>query len=413
MYRTLILLFAVLAMTFLSCNKGDDPGYEPPVDFQSNKKAADLIHADNQFALDFFGEVLSNAETDNFMISPLSVSIALGMTYNGAAGDTKSAFEETLRMQGFTAHEINYIHGALIEHLLRVDPKVIMEIANSIWVEDNYTLIREFADTNQFYYDAEINSLDFYAPGAVDIINGWVEDKTHDKIKEVLNEIPPLAVMYLINAIYFYGQWKYEFDEQDNTQISFNYGDGTTAQKDAMRLDADLNYYRNEDMAMVELPYGNEKFSMMIILPEEGNNIEGIMDEFSMDNWNDWMAGMSVSGVNLFLPRFKFEYKTLLNDVLSDMGLGVAFSAGADFPNMVEESDDLYISRVIHQTFVDVNEKGTEAAAVTVVEIRELSAGPGSGIPFIADRPFLFVIKEKTSNALVFMGKVGDPVYEE
>jgi serpin B len=402
------MLFFVLLLNSCEQQPGDD--YKPSIDFREDKKAAALISSDNSFALDLFKEVYESEESENYMISPLSVAIALGMTYNGTDGETKTAFEEALRLNGLDRHEINRIHGELIRHLMKVDPKVTMEIANSIWVNHFYTLLQAFADTNRYYYDAEINSLDFANPGSVDVINNWVSDKTHEKITEVLDQIPGGTVMYLINALYFYGTWKYEFDEKDNLPLNFRFEDGSKRQVQAMQMESDLAYNENEKFRMAELPYGNDKYSMMIMVPNEGYGIADIKDAMSFENWMDWMQDLQSTSMKIQLPKFKFEYKTLLNQVLSDMGLGVAFGGGAEFPLMVEESQDLYISRVIHKTFVDVNEKGTEAAAVTVVEIRETSA-IDTPMLFTVDKPFLFVIREKTSNAIVFMGKVGNPEY--
>lgn len=397
-----------LAFLLNSCEQQPGDVYKPSIDFQKDKKAAALINSDNRFALDLFKEVYQSEVSENYMISPLSVAIALGMTYNGADGETKTAFEETLRLSGLERHEVNRIHGELIRHLMKVDPKVTMEIANSIWVNQWYTLLQAFADTNRHYYDAEISSLDFANPGSVNVINNWVSDKTHEKIQEVLDQIPGGTVMYLINALYFYGSWKYEFDENNNLPLTFRLEDGSERQVEAMQMVADLAWYANEKFSMAELPYGNDKYSMMIMLPNEGYSTEDIKDGMSFENWSDWMQDLETTNINIQLPKFKFEYKTLLNQVLSDMGLGVAFGGGAEFPLMVEESQDLYISRVIHKTYVEVNEKGTEAAAVTVVEIRETSA-IDTPMLFSVDKPFLFVIREKTSNALVFMGKVGNP----
>lgn len=398
----------ILVILITSCSKTPDP-YEPGIDFRNDKKASELISADNAFAADLFREVWSSEEEDNFMISPVSVAIALGMTYNGSDGETKSAFEETLRLNGFTRNEINRIHGELIKLLMKIDPKVTLEIANSIWVNQDYTLVQEFADTNRYYYDAEINSLNFTEPASVDIINGWVSDKTHEKIQEVLDVIPPDAVMYLINALYYYGNWKYQFDKDDNRPIIFRLEDGTRKEISGMRQEEEFMVSYQDDFSILELPYGNGNFSMVLMLPHEDQTVGTIMEQFNSENWNLWMGSLQKTELTIHIPKFKFEYKTLLNDALSDMGLGIAFTPAADFSDMVNESNSLCISRVIHKTFVDVNEKGTEAAAVTVVEIIETSAGPGT--EFVIDQPFLFVIREKTSGAIVFMGKVGNPEY--
>lgn len=408
----LIAGFLIIGTLLSTCGKKDEADNQPDIDFSSDKKAVELIQSDNLFALDLFNEVSSFEENENFMISPLSVAIALGMTYNGADGETKSAFEESLRLAGFSRHEINRIHGELIRHLLTVDPKVTMEIANSLWVDQKFTLQQEFADTNRHYYDAGINSLNFNDPSSVDIINNWVSENTHEKITKILDQIPPMVAMYLINAIYYYGTWKYEFDEEDNRPINFNYSDGTSGEVEGMRMQEELLYYDHEIFRIADLPYGNDKYSMMIMLPKGSYDISDITANLTIDNWNEWNKNLQETELKLHMPKFKFEYKTLLNDALKNMGLGVAFGDNADLSLMVEEPADLFISRVLHKTFVDVNEKGTEAAAVTAVEVSFTSVGGGdSVIPFLVDRPFLFVIREKTSNALVFMGKVGRPQY--
>lgn len=404
--KTFILIVFV-AIIVSSCTKEPVP-YTPTIDFQNNKKAVELISADNDFAFYFFREVHKLAEEENYMVSPLSVAIALGMTYNGAETDTKTAFEETLRLKGFSRHEINILHSALINHLLRVDPKVQVEIANSIWVNDNFSLKPTFADTNIYYYKAGINTLDFSNPDSKNIINSWISHKTHDKIKDVIDAIPPDALMYLINAIYFNGNWKYEFEKSDNSPITFKTEDGKAEEVEGMKLTATLNTSYQNDLSLLELPYGNDRYSMVIMLPSEEKNVEEIIQIFSAENWSKWMNEMKETNITVHIPKFKHEYKTLLNKHLTNMGLGIAFG-NADFSGMINEDIGLNVSRVIHQTFIDVNEKGTEAAAVTVVEMRYTSAGPGEGATFLVDRPFLYLIREKSSGAIVFMGKVGNP----
>ena len=410
MNKSIILLITALLLMQVSCRKEPGDEYKPLIDFKTDKKALQLIEADNLFAFDLMKEVDVLAEEDNYMISPLSVSIALGMTYNGSEGLTRSAFEETLRLSGLSRHEINYIHGALIKHLLKVDRKVTFEVANSIWVKHLYTIVKEFADTNIYYYDAEIRSVDFLDPETKDIINGWIEDKTRGKVKDVIDVIPPDVVMYLINALYFNGDWKYKFEEDTGFQIDFRFADESSGKVDAMKLEGDLEVFINGDVTAIDLPYGNNKYSMVLLLPDESKTVEDLVDILDIEQWNEWLSGLDTLGINLQMPKFKYEYKTLLNDPLTAMGLGVAFTGAAEFPYLVEETNDLFISRVIHQTFIDVNEKGTEAAAVTVVEIRETSV-PEEPPLLKLDRPFLYVIREKTSNAIVFMGKVGRPVY--
>jgi serine protease inhibitor len=405
------LILIIVAVFFSSCNK-ENQEYISTIDFSNDKKAAWLIQSDNEFAFDLMDEVLKNEELENFMISPLSVSMALGMTYNGSDGDTKTAFEQTLGLNGFTRSEINYIHGVLLNHLIKVDPKVTMKIANSIWLNDLFSYQTAFADTNRYYYQAQINTLDFSSPSSLDVINNWVDDKTNGKITEVLNEIPSKAVMYLINALYFYGNWTYQFEEKENFKISFNYDDGSRDMVDGMTVTTDLLMYQNKAFKMIELPYGDEKYSMLILIPEEGYHVKDISNMLDNESYKDYVSNIhKVNGVELQMPKFKYEYKTILNDPLIDMGLGVAFTENAEFPLMINETSDLAISRVIHKTYIDVNEKGTEAAAVTAIEMVLTSVGEEEIVK--VDKPFLYIIREKTSNAIVFMGKVGNPEYKD
>ena len=405
------ILFIALSLIVFSC-KEQQTIDTPSVDFVNNKKAAGLVEADTRFGLELFSEVVSMDEApENIMISPVSVAVALGMTYNGAEGDTKTAFEETLRFSGYSREEINTIHQALINHILQADPKVIMEIANSIWYRQGFNVLQSFIDTNTLYYNAEVAGLDFGDPAAKDIINNWCAVKTHDKIKDVLDYISPQAVMYLINAIYFNGTWTYQFDEKDSYTGTFTKEDNSQTDARYMKMQTDIAYLSNELFSAVDLPYGNGKFSMSVLLPKPGKTTNDIVEQLSLSNFTNWTSGFSEKEVIVTLPKFKFGYKELLNKPLIDMGLGIAFNDMADFTD-INPSGNLSISRVIHQSFIDVNEKGTEAAAVTVVEIRYTSVGPEDGVfYFNADHPFVFVIREKTSNAILFIGRVSNPEY--
>jgi serine protease inhibitor len=408
--KKFILLLAT-GLVLFSCKKEPNTDY-PIVDLVNNKKAAELIEADTRFGLNLFGQVITMAEVpENLMISPVSVAVALGMTYNGANGDTKTAFEETLGFSGYSREEINTIHQALINHLLKADPKVIMEIANSIWYRQGFDVLQSFIDTNKIFYNAEVRGLDFGDPTAKDVINDWCALKTHDKIKDVLDGISSDVVMYLINAIYFNGTWTYQFDETKSYTGSFLKENGAYVDAGYMKMQTDVAYLSNELFTAVDLPYGNENFSMSILLPKSNKSVSDIVGQLTAENFAKWTADFVKKEVVVTIPKFKFGYKELLNDPLINMGLGVAFSGGADFTG-INPGGNLQISRVIHQSFIDVNEKGTEAAAVTVVEVELTSTGPGNGPAiFTADHPFVFVIREKTSNAILFIGRVGNPVY--
>ncbi len=387
-----------------------------PKEINLTQKGKILVDSDNLFGINLFKEVLKSEEPEkNVMISPLSVSLALAMTYNGADGDTKEAMEKTLELSGFTIDEINENYKMLIGALASVDPKVLMSIANSIWYKQTFEVEQDFINVNQNYFYAEVSPLDFLDPEAVNTINNWVADKTNDKITEILDYIPASAVMYLINAIYFKGIWKYEFDESGTEEKPFYLSNGTTKDVPMMVQEGSFNYLSNDIIQAVEMPYGAGNYSMIILLPQYNKTLDDIIDQLSNENWNRWLSEFYEAGkVQIHLPKFKFEYEDSLNNELINLGMGIAFDPyNADF-SKINPNRQLFISRVIHKTFIEVNEEGTEAAAVTLVEMMETSAGGGETfIPFYVNQPFIFVIKEKYTNSIIFIGKVMEPDYED
>jgi serpin B len=333
------------------------------------------------------------------------------MTYNGSAAATREAMEAALKLEGFTEEEINDGYKSIIDQLLDLDPKVVMEIANSIWYKKGFEVENDFINTNKEHFYAEIRELDFNRPDARDIINQWVSEHTNELIEEIIDNIPPEAVMYLINAIYFKGTWTYEFDPEDTQLRPFYPEEGPSDDVSSMRQETALNYFQNSLLQLAELPYGDEKYSMLVLLPSNNNSCVDILAELSTEKLDSWTNGLAETNVLVQLPKFKFETFKLLNDPLTSMGMGVAFSDNADFTRINPEGN-LFISRVMHKTFIDVNEEGTEAAAVTAVEISLTSAG-GEPQPvyFIADRPFLFLIRENSSGSILFIGKLSQPEY--
>ncbi len=405
-----IAAICLLAVLVAACEI--NPAEPESKDLNLNKKSQELLESGDEFGLDLFTEVMKAAEPgENIMISPLSVTLALGMTLNGAVSGTREAMEEALRLQGFTEEEINQGYKSIIDQLLDLDPKVVMEIANSIWYRDDYSVLEDFIQVNQEHFYAEIRSLDFNRPDAKDIINGWVSEQTHELITEIIDRIPDEAVMYLINAIYFKGTWTYEFDPDDTEPKPFFPEEGASFETPAMRQEATLNYLKNDLFQLVELPYGDRDFSMLAFLPEGNHTCADVIAEMNNDNWISWSGQMAETDVLVQLPKFKFETFKLLNDPLSGLGMGVAFTDGADFSGINPEGN-IFISRVLHKTFIDVNEEGTEAAAVTAVEMSFTSVEPGGPVYFIAQKPFLFAIRENSTGSILFIGKLSKPSYE-
>ncbi len=405
--KSIFLLIPFLLFTTCQKNPGQLPGPKP---INLDQKSLSLLEADNIFAFEIFKEILQSEEDEkNIMISPLSIAIALAMTYNGADGETKEAMENTLHLQGLSTGDINKSYQSLLDALLSVDPKVIMEIANSIWYRDDFYVEEDFLNINKTYYDAEVAKLNFSDPASVDIINRWVSDKTHDKIDKIIEQIDPLDVMFLINAMYFKGTWKYEFDENDTHEAPFYNEHGNfLGDVEMMMIEGDFNYYSNDLFHAVELPYGQGNYSMIVMLPQSGVSIDSLVSNMNNDKWKTWMEGFyERPDFDVYLPKFKFEFEKELKEILSQLGMEIAFdpNGSADF-SKINPDVYLYISSVKHKTFIEVNEEGTEAAAVTSVSVTT-SIGPSN--EFKADHPFVFVIKEKFTRAIMFMGKVAEP----
>lgn len=409
------LLIAVFVTTcFLTaCQQQDENNMEEVKTIQLDEKSAQVVEADNQFGLELFQKIsASETEAENIMISPLSVALALAMTYNGAEGETKTAMEKTLKKHGLTADEINASYKTLVNALKSLDSKVILEIANAIYYRDNFDVEKNFVSLNSEYYNAEVTPLDFNATGeALATINGWVAEKTHNKIEHIINEISPAHVMFLLNAIYFKGIWQKEFNEKSTIDQEFLLDNGNRTQVKMMCKTDTLEYTSNSLFSAIKMPYGNGNYNMQVFLPETGKTTKNITDELNTENWNKWQKAFQLTkDLQIQFPKFKFEYEKTLNDVLTEMGMGVAFSGAADFKG-INKGGGLRIDYVKHKSFIEVKEEGTEAAAVTVVAIEFTSAGPGkSYIPFYVNRPFLFAITEKDTGAILFIGEVKRPV---
>lgn len=404
-----IFLPVVIVCCLIQCTDSSVPVEKNSTrELTSSEKA--IVSSDNNFGFKLFREVIREESNQNVFISPLSVSVALGMTYNGAAGITREEMQKTLELSGLTDKEINESYKSLIELLRGLDNKVIFQIANSIWYRLGWQFEEDFINTNKKYFDAVVSGLDFSDPEASKIINKWVEDNTNGKIKGIVEPpINPETVMFLINAIYFKGTWTYEFDKKLTRDDKFNLPDGSQSPCRMMSQESDFQYFENEDFQAVDLPYGDGKYSMTIFLPRQSIDINDLISEFNNTNWSQWLNSFQENYVLLQLPKFKLEYEITLNDVLKALGMKIAFDPfAADFSNMYKGPNNLYISNVKHKTYVDVNEEGTEAAAVTSVEIRA-DSGPSY---MIVNRPFVFAIRENHSQTILFIGKVVEPLTE-
>ena len=292
-----------------------------------------------------------------------------------------------------------------------MDISVQATMANSIWYREGFPVKEDFIATNEDYYDSVVRPLDFNAHSARDIINDWVEDKTAGRIKDMIEQIKREDIMFLINAIYFKDDWKASFDEKKTAPAPFTLADNSTVQVDMMQLGTlDLPYFSTDDLHVIDLAYGDgDSFAMTILLPRGDASPGDLLNGMTITDWNNWTAGLMERKIDFAMPKFKMEYNKRLNKELTEMGMQRAFDENAADFSDISEATQLFISAVQHKSFIEVNESGTEAAAATSVTIGTTSVDPNAPLQIRVDRPFLFVIREKQANNILFLGKMMNP----
>lgn len=360
-----------------------------------------IIAGSNDFAFDLFRTGNLSQHKANVFISPLSASMALGMTANGANGATYDEMHTSLRLSGATREEVNGGYKSLITLLRGLDPKTDFSIANSIWYEQTFPFNASFLDESKLYFDARVEGLDFTSSSAVPTINSWVSEQTNNRIPKILDAIRREERMFLVNAIYFKGIWQKQFDKAKTVNATFYAADGTTTTVPMMARGEGVDYTATSEYSAVDLPYGNSAFTMTVVLPN--GDIDAFAESFDQAKWNALVGSLQESNLQVYLPRFRMEWKRELNEDLEQLGMRLAFQPNnADFTRMSPRGLELFITRVLQKTFVDVDEEGTEAAAATLVGIGVTSL-PAA---FRADRPFLVVIRERFSGTILFIGKI-------
>lgn len=369
---------------------------------------AKLVDANTKFGFKLFQEVLKQDSNKNVFVSPTSIAIALSMTYNGASGQTQQAMAQALELQGMTLQDINQANEALKTTLEKADPAVQLSIANSLWAKQGIPFKPEFMQRNQQFYGAKVTELNFANPSSKNVINGWVKENTRGKIDQIVNQIKPDDVLFLINAVYFKGNWTKQFDKSQTTERPFYLSNGSQKQHPMMSQSGKYRYYENENFQAVSLPYGKERLSFYVFLPKKTTNLDAFQQQLSLQNWQQWMNQFQMRNGSIQLPRFKFEYDIQLNNALKALGMGEAFSNTANFSDMTSAS--VAIDEVKHKTFVEVNEEGTEAAAVTSVGVMLTSARmPEAPFEMVVDRPFFCAIRDNQTGTILFMGSIKEP----
>ena len=406
--KTLIVCLSLVA---LKCTVNPIPAdLEGDNPFSNSQR--EIVQANNTFGLKLFRELNTIDGDKNLFLSPLSVSMALGMLYNGANGATKEAMETTLGFSGLTRDEINAFYKNTVGSLTALDPKVSFTIANSIWYRQGFDVESNFINLAQENFDAEVDGLDFRDPFSVDVINTWVDDRTNGTIKEIVEyPINAATVMFLLNAIYFKGGWTFSFDRDATVDYEFYRGGETFIPCLMMGQKGYFNYYSNDLFSAIDLPYGDEYFSMTLFLPRMRIGVDSLVTHLTRDNWKEWINSFKPESCDVFIPKFKLACDADLNEVLKAAGMGIAFTDGADFSGISKESgSNLMVSEVKHKTYIDVNEEGTVAGGVTCIGVA--GSGPDDHIKsMLFERPFLFVIRENRTQSVLFIGKIVEPVY--
>ncbi|WP_234736294.1 serpin family protein [Tellurirhabdus bombi] len=401
---TLAIPALTLALTVSSCQRDNALTPEQGT-FQPTAGARQFATKTNDFSFNFLKEVnAAQRANENIFVSPLSMHMALGMLLNGANGTTAEEIKKVLKLDDVSLTEANQIWQQLLEGLPNADPKVTTTLANAIFHDNNFASEAGFLTSTTDYFKARVAAEDFTNQATVGKINQWASDNTNGKIKKIVNQIQPNEVLFLLNALYFKGDWKYQFNAEQTQDRPFELVDGGQKTVRMMQLNRELRRAFRPNYTAFELPYGDGTYSMTVMLPKETSSADALIKSLSANEWNQLQNDMTAGSMMIGLPKFTLEYEGNLNGVLSKLGMPTAFTDLADF-SKISTKKGLTVTSVKQNTFVAVDEKGTEAAAVTGIGVGVTSA-PAS---YFCDRPFVIAITEKQTGAVLFMGKIVNP----
>jgi serpin B len=401
------LFISLGILIFVGCQNDHEPVV---VKEEFTLKSLELIEQTDAFGWELFKTMNGEAdEGKNLVISPLSITQCFGMAINGATGEN---LEEMLDVFGHdNTNGMNEAYKNIRGALSTADPKVTLGIANSAWYRQDFAIKAPFFEALSQYYEAKITGLDFSdEAGSKKAMNDWVNLNTKRKIPTIIDEITDDNILFLINAVYFYGNWSNKFDVAKTTDAPFYLSDGSNVQVKMMEREWDYEIANGENFTALRAPYTNGSFAMTILLPDEGIAAVDVVNGLNTEVWNQIRTTQPTRKMKFFLPRFKTACSYDLIPSLQTLGMNLAFSDNTGFHNIAEAP--IVISEVKHKTFIEVDEKGTEAAAVTSIGF-ELTSMPPQATEFRVDRPFVFVISEKASGAVLFAGKIENPLLAE
>lgn len=411
----------MMALTFgmPSCNNNDSPTIDDDKNKENPRKEITLSRTEQELANqcnDFAFRLLNTtnealSQDEQIVLSPLSASFALSMVANGANGNTLNEILTTLGFKDFSINDMNGYNQKLIEELSELDKTSILETANSVWVDKSFSVIDSYPKVLKGTYQAEVKTADFSSATTREKINEWCSQKTHGRIPNFIDNLDPTSKLVLLNALYFKGQWESPFPKENTQSDFFTTSTGEQKKVDFMQqYPREYKFMTDEQIAMAELPYGNGAYTMTIVLPHENLSIDEWMKQLNTSYWASLQSEMKAQRLKIKLPKFQIENKYLLTQTLKKMGISEAFMQEADFSNL--SKDDLFISEIMQANYFCIDEQGTEASAATGTNQIGIPGTNPTTIDFHANRPFLFILKERSTGTILFLGKINMPSFE-
>lgn len=409
-----IFIVILVLLSIISCSSSDnEDSIYLNTEIINTEEYQKIKTSNNDFAFDIFNTIVSNSSGENVFISPVSLTFALSMAYNGAVGDTADDMAEAMYIKDIDLDKLNQ-SMLYLKHSITNTKDTKISIANSLWGNKEIEFKEDFFDTLKNYYKAFVKSLDFSdSSTSTEEINKWVEDNTGGMIKKLIDRTKANAIMYLLNAIYFKGSWSEKFEKDLTMEKPFYKADGKETKTDMMhKYGSEFRYTNTDDgYQLLRLPYGEkERFGMTFILPSETKTVNDFLSEYNSEKFKTLMESMYKTTIDsIVLPKFKIEYKRTLVEDLKQLGMSLPFvSPGADFSKIADRKD-IIISEIIQKAVIELNEAGTEASAATGIVFETTSAEPSPATDFIADHPFLFILDDSETNTILFMGVYHDP----
>lgn len=409
--RSAVVLISILVF-LVGCgtsSKNGNAGAQADVKFGEDDYQK-LTDANNELGYLLIDQVSADQD-GNFFISPISLQMALSMVYNGAEGTTKDEIAKVLQLEGIDIEQLNKANASLISKMTKNDEKIMVKLANSIWLNEEYTFQEEFTKDTSNYFNAKVAKINVKNEKSVKDINNWVKQATNGKIDEIVEApLDTKTIAMLINAIYFKGDWTYSFDEEMTIESDFYLSNGEVKKVPLMATEQTLPYLETDDFQAVSLPYGEGEMKMNIFLPKDHTTLEQFQENMNVESMKKWLGNFKEQEGMLQFPKFTLEYETLLNEPLQRLGMVNAFSEEANFNNMIADDGVFFISEVKQKSFIEVQEEGTEAAAVTSVTVETTAFNPEDETFYMSvNRPFFFTITDEETETVLFMGKIENP----